>query len=115
MKVSKMFPGKFKKAADYPTPVTETIKVVYKELVGQERDEKLVCYFEGEDQRGLVLNKTNAMSMAGMYGDDTDEWKGKKVDLYATQVPFGTKIVDSIRVDRAGARAFEDDIPDFAS
>ena len=50
----------------------------------------------------LALNKTNGAIIAGMYGVNTNDWKGKRITLYATTTSMGGKTVDCIRV-RPGA------------
>jgi len=46
----------------------------------------------------VVLNKTNAKIIASLHGNETDDWPGKKIILYATEVDFRGEIVDAIRV-----------------
>jgi len=58
---------------------------------------KLVLSFVGKE-KSLVLNKTNASIIAEMLGNDTDDWPGGNIDLYAARVEFSGKIVDAIRV-----------------
>ena len=41
---------------------------------------KPVIYFD-EHQKGVILNKTNAQGVAKVYGDDEDDWLGKRVVL----------------------------------
>lgn len=96
MKVSQEFSGNFLKAADLHQPRVLTIQAVTKETVG-ESEQKLVARFAGEPQ-GLVLNKTNALTIAQWYGDDTAGWPGRQVELYATQTNFGGRMVPCIRV-----------------
>ena len=69
------------------------------QLVGQgeEAERKWVVYFN-EVNKGLVLNKTNATSLAACLGDDTDEWEGQRVVLYPTEVNFSGRMVEAIRV-----------------
>jgi hypothetical protein len=45
-----------------------------------------------------VLNKTNANTIASLYGYETDEWIGKRVTLYPTTCVAWKKTVDCIRV-----------------
>ena len=101
MKISQEYSGNFLKAADLPQPRVLTIQSVTKESVG-ENEQKLVARFAGEPQ-GLVLNKTNAMTIAGWYGDDTAGWPGRQVELYATQTNFGGRMVPCIRVRQPAA------------
>jgi hypothetical protein len=95
-----MFPTNYLKASDFEDgDTTLTIKRLAKETIGKGKDQKdaWVCYFREED-KGLVLNKTNSNTIAGLYGDETDDWKGKKIILYATEVQFQDRMVDAIRV-----------------
>jgi len=53
-------------------------------------DKRPVVYFEPNSMfhdrqghpRGLVLNKTNAKSIAALYGAETDKWIGQPVILF---------------------------------
>lgn len=58
---------------------------------------KVVLGFQGTD-RQLVLNVTNANMIAETYGTETNDWKGKAIELRPTRVQFGSKMVDAIRV-----------------
>lgn len=54
----------------------------------------------------LTLNKTNARILAGMIGDDTDTWLGKKVVVtFDPTVMFSGKMVGGIRVKPLGTPA----------
>lgn len=100
MKVSQLFPSKFVKAADLGgRPVTLTIaKLVVEELGhGAEKERKPVLYF-AKATKGLVLNRTNGMTIAGLYGDESDEWTGKRITIYPTKVRAFGAMQDCIRV-----------------
>jgi uncharacterized OB-fold protein len=58
---------------------------------------KLIVGFAKCDKT-LVCNRTNAGIIAELHGDDTDDWIGQRVTLYATKVDFSGKRVDAIRV-----------------
>ena len=99
-KLHNMFPSKWLAAADLEDQdKTLTISDVTQEIVGQgeESESKWVLYFN-EVEKGLVLNKTNATSLAAALGDETDYWLGRKVVLYPTEVQFNSKMVEAIRV-----------------
>ena len=101
MKISEEFSGTYLKAVDlHGKKVRVNIKTVRREEVGQGEDRayKPVVYFEGKD-KGLVLNKTNATTIAETLGDDTDDWPGRQIVLFSMKVQFGPKLVDAIRVD----------------
>jgi hypothetical protein len=96
MKVSEAFPSQYLKAADLNgRNVTLTIKNVDLETIGDDR--KPVAYFEGKE-KGLVLNKTNANTIAFAYGDDMDEWRGGEIIIFPTTTDFQGRTVDAIRV-----------------
>lgn len=60
--------------------------------------EKWVLYFEGA-QKGLVLNKTNARTIAESYGDELEGWVGKDIFLFSKLVDYQGRDVPGIRVD----------------
>lgn len=96
MKVSEAFPSQYLKAADLNgRNVSLTIKNVDIETIGDDR--KPVVYFEGKE-KGLVLNKTNANTIAFTYGDDMDEWRGGEIIIFPTTTDFQGRTVDAIRV-----------------
>lgn len=99
MKMSEEFPSKYLRAADLQG---REIKVIMnycdREQVGQEaNDTKPILYFKGKD-RGLVLNKTNAMTISDHYGDDTNDWLDQPLILFAAMIPFQGKTQAAIRV-----------------
>lgn len=100
MKVSQLFPSKYVKAADLNgKTVTLTIaKLVMEELGhGPEKERKPVLYFQ-KATKGLVLNRTNAMTIAGLYGDESDHWEGKRISIYPTRIRAFGAMQDTIRV-----------------
>lgn len=104
MKIDKMFSSKFLKAADIDEIAdenTQTAIVVIDRVemaeVGQDQEQKPVVYFRGIEP-GMVLNKTNASSISNLYGNDTDDWTGKPIGLFTTEVDFSGKQVLAIRV-----------------
>jgi hypothetical protein len=99
MKTSEAFPSRYLKADDIQRDTPVTIESVEMEEVGQgdDQESKPVIHFK-ELEKGLVLNVTNSMVIEEMYGDETDEWRGRRIVLYATRVQFGKKMVMAIRV-----------------
>ena len=109
-----LFPGKYLRASDLKgMDVTLTMsrdKEVSREelrMQGGLKQKKPVLYFEetkesarrkGEDEKRLALNKTNAATIAGLYGNDTADWPGKRITLYPTRTQCGGKEVDCIRI-----------------
>jgi len=104
MKVSNAFPSKYLKAADLGDRHIKLImNRVELEDIGDDQ-KKPVLYFT-KAKKGLVLNKTNAKTIATAYGDDMDEWDGKEVILYPAMVDFRGDQVEAIRVRIAKAVA----------
>ena len=99
MKISEAFAGNYLKAADLPQPRLLTMQTVTQETLGDQKELKLVVRFHGE-QRGLVLNKVNALEISAWYGDDSDRWTGQPVELFATTTFFSGRQVPCIRVRR---------------
>ena len=89
MKVSQVYPTKYVKGEDLKErEVTLTIKGVTMEKMmptpGEETEE-MVVWFNGTD-KGYVLNQTNARTIAKLYGDDTDDWPGKRITLFPKKI-----------------------------
>jgi hypothetical protein len=103
---SEAFPSKYLKAADLgDQPAIATIKVAALENIkgfdGKEQP-KVVCYF-ARHLKPLPLNRTNFDSIMDIAGsDETDDWAGTKIELYATETSMNGKILDCIRVRRPG-------------
>lgn len=101
MKVNDLYSSVYLKAGDIPeTGMIVTIAETRMETLGQGKDaeEKPVLYFE-EQQKGMVMNKTNSKAIVKVLGfDDTDDWVGHKIRLVATEVPFKDDMVEAIRV-----------------
>jgi hypothetical protein len=45
-------------------------------------EEKPVLHFVGNTIKPLVLNVVNRKALIAAYGDETDNWKGKPVEIY---------------------------------
>jgi hypothetical protein len=102
MKVSDAYPSKYMKAGedvDEDGQRILTIDDVRIEKVGQgaEAKDKLIVSFSESDKE-LVLNVTNATTVSKLYGDETDDWIGKRVILYCTYVQYGKDMVLGLRV-----------------
>ena len=72
---------------------------------------QIVLHFEGKEKK-LGLNVTNARTIAGLLGDDTDGWVGKEIKIYPTKTEFSGQMVDCIRVYEAPPEEAQfDEIP----
>lgn len=98
MNISSAFPSKYIKAADLDgRDWTLTIKAASLEEMEQSGETKPVLYFN-ETERGLVLNRTNADTIATKLGDDTDAWSGMSVVLFSATTNYAGRTVPCIRV-----------------
>tara|TARA_R100000808_G_scaffold19628_1_gene42535 strand:+ start:2782 stop:3111 length:330 start_codon:yes stop_codon:yes gene_type:complete len=90
-RASEISPTPHLSAADFDGEMALTMKFVSNAVKvgsGEDADFKHVLYFE-ELERGLVLNTTNRVTIAGMYGQKVVDWKGKKVTIYPTTTSIG--------------------------
>jgi hypothetical protein len=100
MKISEIFQSKYLKAGDLPEEGSQvvTIEKIGLEEIGKDKETKIVLYFE-ELQPALICNKTNARTIARLMGsEDLDDWVGKTIRLYRTEVDFQGDMVEAIRV-----------------
>jgi hypothetical protein len=97
-----MLPASYLRKEQCDPPILVTIDSFVQENVapeGQPQEEKWVMYVR-EHKLGLVLNSTNLQLLAQICSSqDTDEWIGKQVVLWADPaVNFGGRAVGGIRV-----------------
>lgn len=96
-----MFPSDYLSAVEFKgRDVTLTVTGVKMEelkMKGGKAESKPVLTFK-ETKKKLVCNKTNADSIAQMYGTEATAWVGKRVTLFPTKTQCGRDTVDCIRV-----------------
>ena len=96
MNINNAFPSNYLKASELQgRDVTVTMANVVFETIGQDR--KPVLYFAGT-KKGMVLNKTNSNNIAMLYGQETDNWVGKKITLFPCMVDYQGKSVEAVRI-----------------
>lgn len=104
-----MFPTEFLAAPEFKgRDVTLTIASVNMDelpIAGRSDTERRAVVRFKETKKKLVLNKTNAKTIAKLLGPLTVEWMGQRVTLYPTTTKFGRETVECIRVrDKAPAK-----------
>jgi len=98
MRANDLCPSPHLEAADLMNAdFTATILRVDYSEVGEDKETKGVVFFQ-EFSRSLVLNRTNLKRIIGLYGNETDDWAGKKIVLYPSETDFGGRTVPCIRV-----------------
>ena len=89
----------------YSLPVGSDMILTIKELQPEEitgtngkKEKGFVCHF-AEDQKPMILNKTNCKIIEKIYNTPfIEDWVGKKIQLFVTQVnAFGTN-TDALRI-----------------
>jgi len=96
MNYQEIYRSKYMKASDLNgRSATYTVNGCTAEDVGD--DTKLVLAFS-EIDRPLVLNTTNANTMAELHGPETDSWGGKKVKLVPATTQYQGKLVKCTRI-----------------
>jgi hypothetical protein len=103
MKRDDLFPSKYLKASDLKgRPRVLQVKDAPIETLKNPKGEeqrKAVLYFSST-KKSLPLNLTNFDAVAAIAGDDTQNWKGAKLELYPDKTTLGRDIVDCIRIRR---------------
>ena len=96
MNIKDIYRSTYMKADDLSGRTAKhTISGCTAEKVGEE--EKLVLAFSGND-RPLVLNKTNATTLAELYGPETDAWEGKAIKLVPSTTSYQGQMGKCIRI-----------------
>lgn len=97
MKLNEAFPSRYVSAPDVESDTVVKIEGV--RLVDIEDDGVLkpVMSFTGR-KKALVVNKTNFRTIAALFGDETDGWTGKQIELFKSTTQFGADVVDCVRV-----------------
>jgi hypothetical protein len=103
MRVEILFPSKYLAASDLlQLPKKEavyTIDRITQDFIesSKGREQKGLLEFR-EAKKPMVLNRTNAKTIAKLYGPETDDWSGHRVTLYVAEVEaFGEQVL-AIRV-----------------
>ena len=97
MQASKLCPSPHISAEDLSGDTEVTISTVGFEVIGEEKENRGCVKFD-EFERSMVLNRTNLKRIIAHHGNDTAEWKGKKITLYPSETDWGGRTVPCIRV-----------------
>ena len=87
-----LYPGTYLKAGEFHgKPVTLTIKSVAREMLsnGTGGEEAAVVVAFEKTEKLFVMNKTNAVCLRAMWGDDSGEWIGNRVTLHPVKDESG--------------------------
>lgn len=95
-----LFPSPYLTAHDVAHKPTVTVKSFSKKTMKNKQGEEEVkpVIFFNEFEKGMVLNKTNANTIAGLYGAVLEDWIGERVTLHSVMVEAFGESTEAIRV-----------------
>jgi hypothetical protein len=114
--LSEAFPSPFIVGADLGDQEVLVTMAHTEQAKMQDGTMRTVLFFQGK-KKGLILNKTNWVKIASIHGsDDSDDWVGKQILLYSTEVtnPRG-ETVEGVRIrapKAVQAKQIKDDLDD---
>lgn len=100
---AELYPSRWLSAADVETPIVATIARCTIEQLGQgaRAERKPVVTFRSS-LKPLICNKTNYDAIVAINGaEDTDEWEGTTIELFAVDVTGPNGPTRGVRVRRA--------------
>lgn len=99
MNINDAFPSNWIRAADLKgqTHALAIERWALEDMGNDGKNMKPVIYFQGRN-KGLVLNKTNALTIGLVHGQELDGWIGKTIELFPAVVLFQGQNVPCIRV-----------------
>jgi len=107
------YPSKFMKSVDVKgKPIIAVISHVEMEVVGQGADQKKKPVMHLEGHKPMVVNATNWDALADAFGDDSDEWVGRKIKIRCVKTQYAGKPVDGLRVEPLTVKPAPKSTPD---
>ncbi len=100
MKLNDRFPGRYLTKEDADTGLTACMDRVEEQQLktpsGQTENRPVLLL---RDQKPLVLNKSNFLTIADLYGADDESWSGHWICLFNDpSITFGGKRVGGVRI-----------------
>lgn len=96
MLISSLYDSKYLKAEDLRGKAV-TVRIEKVELNELQGKVGVILAFV-DRRKQLRLNKTNALALSKVLGDDTGNWKGATIELTPSQTMFQGKPVEAIRI-----------------
>lgn len=94
--MSQAFPGKWMKAHDVQQPVVLTITDIEQGTYSDGTPSWGMGF--SETQQRLGLNKTNTQTLIELFGQFSEHWAGKQIEVFATTVEMGGRTVPCVRL-----------------
>ena len=89
--------GSYLKAVDVLLPRTVTITGAKYSTIQPGEPAKVVVWFS-ELPKPLALNQTNGQTLVRLFGDDTDQWISKQIEVFASTTSYQGRTVDCVRL-----------------
>lgn len=112
MDVNDLFPSKYLKHTDAEPDIIVTISRITQEKMKNndgEEEQKPVIYFS-EQEKGMVLNRTNANTLAELFGSDIGNWTGERVTLTSVEVDAFGKMQKALRFKAASPKISREEL-----
>lgn len=101
MRMRDALPGRYLSGDDLDEDVTVTIDRVvlesFRDPKTRSETMKPVMYFQ-RAKRGLIINRTNWRTVAELYGDESDNWPGKRIVLTSEMVDAYGRRTKAVRI-----------------
>ena len=101
MNASTMFPSKYLAGVDFEDEdrILTITSLDEEEIDDKEKGKilKYIIWFKEED-KSLILNKTNVNNLIGLFGPETDDWVNQRVYVGASEVDFQGKTTMAVRI-----------------
>ncbi len=96
MNFDDLFPRKYLKASDLNG---KDLTLTIRKLESKEFDDgaKPFLWFK-EHPKAYILNRTTFLTIAELWGDESDDWIGKPITLFECEVSSGGDMLTGIRV-----------------
>ncbi len=117
MKRSQAFPSKYMSKEDVEQPIIATIRSTSVATFDGDNGEetKPVLHFDEQGTKPMLLNFGNWTTCEELFGEDSETWVGKKIEIYKDpNVMYGKKKVGGLRL-RAPGYAIKPSRPAFES
>lgn len=96
MNINSIFPSKYFRAQDLEGK-SLTVTIIDFEVAELEDGRKPILSFENQPQR-LILNKSNATAIANAFGQETNSWIGRQIQITTAFVTFMGKTTLGLKV-----------------
>jgi hypothetical protein len=95
-----LYGSRFLAATDLKAPVNAVIERIEQETFARDGGparKKAVLYFRNKT-KGVVCNKTNAITLGSAFGKNFSAWIGKSITITPENTTFSGKVVKALRL-----------------